>query len=201
MPSISLVPARTTAVLAALTALFVAAPAANAKKPVENGCGYTGTAVFAPWNDDRNYTLVPDGGFENGGSDWTLDGGAAAAEGNETFQVGGPDDHRSLALPADSSATSPSICVSKHDDVFRLFARTDGGRKARLQVDVIYSGSVHAFELRGDDAWAPTRDLAVKWSKAKDGDDADTGSISLRFTPLAGNWQIDDVYLDPRLRY
>ena len=199
-------PTRSAAALAALTAMFVAAarsPAQTTRRRCRRGrrcCGYTGTTVFAPWNDPRSYTLTPDGGFENAAAGWTLDGGAAVTEGNETFQVGGAADHQSLALPAGSSATSPAICVTKHDDVFRLFARSTGN-KARLRVDVLYANGKRGKRtvLRGRDAWAPTRTLAVAIGRATQRGSA-TSIISLRFTPLAGNWQIDDVYLDPRLR-
>jgi hypothetical protein len=198
----SFVPIRTTAALAALAALVVAAAPAEAKPRVPDilvDCGYTSLGVFAPWHDKRGYTLTPDGGFENAAAGWTL-GGSAVTEGNETFQVGGVLDHQSLALPAGSKATSPPICVAKHDGVFRLFTRSTGN-KARLRVDVLYANGKRGKRtvLRGHDAWAPTRTLAVAIGRAKQKGSA-TSIISLRFTPLAGNWQIDDVYLDPRLR-
>jgi hypothetical protein len=210
---------------AALTALLVAAPAASAKHqpkgdspagtstapaaPAPDACGYTGASVFAPWHDNRLYTLVPDGGFEAGATGWTLAGSAAAGEGNETFQVGDAADHQSLGLPAGSSATSPAICVAKHADVFRFFASTSGGDKhSRLAVDVLYtnargkSRSLRVAKLRGDAAWAPTRKLGVVLGRAKGPGEPTTASVQLRFTPLgAGDWQIDDVYLDPRLRH
>jgi hypothetical protein len=202
------------AALAALAAMLLAAPAANAEKPVkdetkpptaENACGYVGTSVFAPWNDRRGYTLIGDGGFENGAAGWTLEGGAAVTEGNETFQVGGPADHQSLALPAGSSATSPAVCVAKHSSVLRLFARTDGSRKSRLKVEVVYANGRRskATKLRAGDSWAPTRKLAVALGRAKGKGKLTSASVSLRFTPLGAPaaWQIDDVYVDPRLRH
>jgi hypothetical protein len=203
----SFVPPRTATALAAVTAVLAAAPVAGASDPdatpAMHGCGYTGTSVFAPWNDDRLYTLTPDGGFENGADGWALEDGAAVVDGNETFQVGEAADHRSLALPASSSATSPSFCVTKRDHVFRLFARTDGGRSARLKVEVLYTDaqngrdSVRVGTVLGGDAWDPTRPLPVVLPPRAHG----KTDISLRFTPRGdGNWQIDDVYLDPRLR-
>jgi hypothetical protein len=208
---------------AAFTALLVAAPAASAKHqpkgdpsgtstapaaPAPDACGYTGSSVFAPWNDKRLYTLLPDGGFEAGAAGWTLDGNAAAGEGNETFQVGDTADHQSLGLPAGSSATSPAICVAKRADVFRFFARTSGDKHSRLAVDVLYtnsrgnSHSLRVAKLRGGDAWAPTRKLGVVLGRAKGHGKTTTASVQLRFTPLgAGDWQMDDVYLDPRLRH
>jgi hypothetical protein len=205
-------PTRTAAALAALTAAFVAAPAANAETPANatsaaDACGYAGTDVFAPWNDLSSYTLTQDGGFENGADGWTLDGGAAVADGNETFQVAGTADHQSLALPAGSSATSPAMCVARRDDVFRLFTRTDGGRDARLRVDVLYTDaagdqeSISGGELRGGDAWAPTHRLKIALARARSMGGPTTASVTVRFMPVGdGNWQIDDLYIDPRLR-
>jgi hypothetical protein len=168
-------------------------------------CGYTGTNVFAAWKDRRAYTLVPDGGFENGADGWTLAGGAAVAEGNETAQVGGAADHQSLALPAGSSATSPAICVERRAGTLRLFARTDGSRKARLKIEVVYANGhkSKAAKLRAGDSWAPTRKLAVALGRAKGKGRIGTAGVTLRFTPVGepAAWQVDDVYVDPRLRH
>lgn len=209
-------PTRTAAALAALTALFVAAPVAladdsaagsgAASAQVGDGCGYTGTNVFAPWGDPRDYTLTPDGGFENGADGWTLEDGAAVAEGNETFQVGGAADHQSLTLPAGSSATSPSFCVSKRDDIFRLFVRTDSGHHARLKVEAVYTDvlrgrdSVRIDRLRAEESWDATDKLEIALPQARGR--LFTANVSLRFTPLDDDsFQIDDVYIDPRLRH
>src|SRR3712207_9342022 len=55
---------------------------------------------FKRWGDYANYKLLGDGGFEAGATGWTLSGGAYAASGNESFNVGGARDRRSLVLPA-----------------------------------------------------------------------------------------------------
>jgi hypothetical protein len=202
-----------TAALAALTAMLVAAPVAGAADlpsngvagaPATIGCGYSGSSVFAPWGDERTYSLAPDGGFENGAGSWTLGDGAAVTEGNEAFQVGGAADHQSLALPAGSSAASAAFCVSKRENVFRLFVRTDGDRKARLKIEVVYTDiqngqrSVRFDRLHGDESWSPTGALSIALPGARGRRMTD---VSLRFTALGeGDWQIDDVYIDPRLR-
>jgi hypothetical protein len=205
--------------VAALTAASVAAvPAADANTPAhQNPCGYSPTKVFAPWNDNRGYVLTPDGGFENGATDWTLENGAAVGEGNETFQVGGGADHQSLSLPAGSSATSPAVCVTKHTGVFRLFAlatvpaqttTTHGNPHPQLKVEVLYTGkhgnhrSLTVGRLRAGDTWAPTRKLAIVLGQAKGKGKLQKANVQLRFTPTGtpADWQIDDVYLDPRLR-
>jgi hypothetical protein len=204
-------PTRSAAALAAVTAMFVAAPVALADDSdgtaaqVSIGCGYSGTNVFAPWGDSRDYSLVPDGGFENGAAGWTLDDGASVVDGNETFQVGGSADHQSLDLPAGSSATSPSFCVSRREDIVRLFARTDSGRKARLKVEVIYpdarngDDSERVDRLRATESWDASGRLKIVLPETVGRHS--TTNVALRFTPLDDDgFQIDDVYLDPRLR-
>lgn len=196
------------ALLAAASA--VTAPSAGAVAPAGNAnpCGYTPTQIFAPWNDNRGYVLTPDGGFENGATDWTLDNGAVVGEGNELSQVGGAADHQSLTLPAGSSATSPAVCVTKHTGIFRLFARTSGDKKSQLKVEVLYTGkhgnprSLRVGQLRAGDTWAPTRKLPIVLGQAKGKGKLQKANVQLRFTPIGtpADWQIDDVYLDPRLR-
>jgi hypothetical protein len=210
---------RSTLAVAALAAASAAAvPAANASTTVDqNPCGYAPAKVFAPWNDNRNYVLTPDGGFENAAAGWTLENGAAVGEGNETFQLGGAADHQSLTLPAGSSATSPSVCVTRHTGIFRLFARvtvpaatteTHGNPKSLLKVEVLYTGkhgnprSLRVGKLSAGDTWAPTRKLPIVLGQAKGKGKLQKANVQLRFTPIGApaDWQIDDVYLDPRLR-
>jgi hypothetical protein len=184
---------------AALAAILVLAPVADAKSPAKDRCDYTGTPVFAPWNDGRDYTLVPGGDFEDGAPGWSLDGGAGLVEGNEAFGVGGPDDARSLGLPAGSSATSAPVCVSKGARTMRMFARTDGGHAARLRVEVIHPNGAtdEVAELRAEDGWAPTHKLRLSL------DQSGASDVTLRFTPVGepAAWQVDDVFVDPRLRH
>jgi hypothetical protein len=205
-------PTRTAAAFAALTALFVAAPVASASANDDSSaaamtaCGYTGDNVFAPWGDRHDYALTPDGGFENGGDGWTLEDGAAVSEGNERFQVNGAADHQSLTIPAGGSATSPAFCVSKLEDVARLFTRTNGGRDARLKVEVVYTDfrnghdSMRIDRLSGDRSWSPTDRLPIALPDAIGR--FTTTNVQLRFTAKSGgDWQIDDIFIDPRLRY
>src|SRR3712207_4889273 len=166
---------RTFAGIAVAAAVAALAPAAGAKKhdpqptaadpAAVDACGYpAGTTVFEQFRDNKLYVPAPDGGFEADAAGWTLDG-AAVVDGNETFQLGGADDAKSLSLPAGSSATSPDLCVAKGDPAFRFVARTDGGKRDRLRVEVLYrSGSGKpsrvAGKLRAGEEWKPTKKLA-----------------------------------------
>ena len=208
--------------LAALAAIgAVAAPAAGAATS-NSDCGNpAGSKVFSQFNDPHNYFLAPDGGFENGGDGWALNDGATVVDGNESFGLNSADDAKSLTLPAGSSATSPSVCVTRHHPLFRLVAtrtvapaakRGDGGRAThapapRLKVEVIYlNGKGHkktrtAAKLRAGDEWAPTKKIAIATGRATGRGKHKTGDVKFRFTPIgAADWQIDDVFVDPHAR-
>lgn len=206
---------RMLAMPAALAACAMTAPIAGAKggghgnadKPVDPGCDNpAGAKVFEQFGDRSNYFLAPDGGFENGAADWALDG-ASVVDGNESFDLGGDADAKSLALPAGGSATSPQFCIEKGHPIFRFVARrTSGGKKARLRVTVVSVNGKgkkvtrRAGKLRGGEAWKPTKRLAFAIGRAF-GKRRKSGDVKLKFAPIgAAGWQIDDVYVDPRLR-
>lgn len=190
-------------VTAALAALAISAPLAGAS--VLDGCPAAGASQpFAPWGDNAFYVLAPDGGLEHGAGAWSLDGGAAVVHGNESFQVGGPGDSRSLSLPDGSRATTAPACIGLDSPTMRFFARNDGDPDASLRVSVIVDtlvgpetvsiGSVDGSQS----SWHPTPAFLLLANLTaipvvNDG----TASIRLRFTPDGGDWQIDDVYVDP----
>ena len=190
-------------VTAALAALAIAAPTAGAS--LLDGCpAADASQPFAPWGDDAFYVLAPDGGFEHGGGAWSLDGGAAVAEGNESFQVGGAGDRHSLSLPDGSRATSAPACIGLDSPTMRFFARNDGDPDASLRVSVIVDtllgpqtvpiGSVDGSQS----SWHPTPAFLLIANLTAPPIVTDgTASIRLRFTPDGGDWHIDDVYVDP----
>jgi hypothetical protein len=200
---------------AASVASLAAATGAEGRRPsrpsqptyqIPDACGRldSGTTVFARFGDRRHYVPAPDGGFEAGAEGWTLDG-ASVVDGNETFALGGDADAKSLSLPAGSSATSPAICLGKGYPSFRFVARKDGGKRARLKVEVLYlsgrGGSRVAGKLRAGQAWRPTKKLAFALGRTRAAGQQ-TGQVAFRFTPVgAADWQVDDVYVDPRMRH
>lgn len=189
-------------VAGALLALAVFAAGAQA-------CDYTGAeTVFAPWGDQHSYVLAPDGGFEAGGSGWSLSGGAKAVKGNESFYVHGARDSRSLSLPTGSSATSPSICVAIDTPILRMFVRNTGGSSSRLRIEALYSleGLLHTDvvkDVAADSQWAPTQELSVVLGLSTVVGTVVPSSIQVRITPLdgLGKWQVDDFYVDPFARH
>jgi len=202
---------RSTAPLGALLALSLVAATADASAPrtATDPCGYGApTQVFLNWNDHKSYVLTPNGGFESTDPAWTLANGAAVIEGNDTLLLGPATDHQSLSLPAGSSATSPVTCIASGQPVFRFAARASGGDKhSRLKVEILYTGkggnkrSAVVGKLRAGEEWAPTKKLATRLGRVKTHGRLKWANVTFRFTPVGvGDWQVDDLYLDPRGR-
>ncbi|HEU4707389.1 MAG TPA: hypothetical protein VFS64_09385 [Solirubrobacterales bacterium] len=188
---------RTIVTVAASALLATAFFAASAQ-----ACAYEkGEEVFSPWHDPRSYVLGPDGGFEAGGTGWSLEEGASVGAGNESAFLNGAGDTQSLSLPEGSSATSPVICFSRETPFFRAMATNGGEPGSRLRVDFVYPelDVTHTRTVGGSrDEWAPTQPLAASFGLATV---AGTESVQLRLTAVSGDWQVDDVYVDPFARY
>jgi hypothetical protein len=186
----------------ALTVFACSAAAAQA-------CNYTGAEeVFKPWGDQHSYVLAPDGGFEAGGTGWTLAGGATTVAGNESFDLNDAGDSRSLSLPAGSSAVSPPICMSLDTPIFRLFARNTGDPSSGLRVEATYSllGLLRTKAIStvyAGPSWAPSQQLSTVLSLSTIVGTLIPSSIQIRITPLGsgGKWQVDDLYIDPFARH
>jgi hypothetical protein len=147
---------------------------------------------FERWHDGRDYMLGAD--FEDDLSDWTLDGGARAAEGNERFDVGDAQDGGSLLLRRGAAATSPPICLPGQASG-RMFTR--GSKGARLRIDVLAvdgDATRRVATLRANGrAWRLSRRLAL----TARGDAGAVTQVLLRFPAVKGTWRVDDLYVDP----
>lgn len=168
-------------------------------------CSYSGSkTVFSPWGDQRSYVLAPDGGFEAGGSGWQLNHGAAVVDGNESYYLNGAADSKSLSLPSGSSAVSPPVCMAIETPSFRLLARNTGDPSSELRVEAVYKllGLIHtktAGTITAGSTWAPTPSVSTVLTLSTILGTLIPSAIEIRFTPLdsRGQWQIDDVYVDP----
>jgi hypothetical protein len=171
-------------------------------------CSYTGAEqVFKPWGDNHHYVLAPDGGFEAGGVGWSLAGGAATVEGNESFYLNDAADKRSLKLPAGSSAVSPPICMSLDTPIFRLLARNTGDPAAGLRVEATYKllGLVRTktvSTVTAGSAWAPSQQMSTVLTLSTIVGTLVPSAIQIKITPVGsgGQWQVDDLYIDPFAR-
>lgn len=192
-----------------LAATGVGAASANAGVLVESGPPCTNQPLskpFLPWLDVMSYTPLRGGDFEGSTAGWTLGGGAATAAGNEPFQVAGPGDARSLALPAGSSAVSPAICVGIQHPTLRFFARrTSGGllNLSTLRVDVLFEdtlgllGSLPIGVVLSTGSWQPTLPMLMVANLLPLLPGQHT-AVAFRFTPMgSASWAIDDVFVDP----
>jgi hypothetical protein len=189
-------------VASALLSLAVFAGTAQA-------CSYTGAEqVFSRWGDLHSYVLGPDGGFEGGGSGWSLTGGAKAVRGNETYYLNDAGDSRSLSLPGGSGAVSPPICMSIDTPVLRMVARNGGDPSSRLRVEAVYSllGVLRTNvvnDVAAGPSWKPTQELSVVLGLSTIVGTVIPSSIEVRIRPLddLGQWRIDDFYVDPFARH
>jgi hypothetical protein len=171
-------------------------------------CDYRGAEqVFRPWGDNHFYTLAPDGGFEAGGAGWSLSGGATTVAENESFYLNDAADQRALSLPAGSSAVSPAICMSLDTPTFRLFARNTGDPSAGLRVEATYKllGLVRTktvSTVKAGPEWAPSQQLSTVLTLSTVVGTLIPSAIQIKITPVGsgGEWQVDDLYIDPFAR-
>jgi hypothetical protein len=160
--------------------------------------------VFAPWGDTANYFRVSNGGFENGTTDWSLTGSASIVGTQEPWKVGGASDSHSLNLSGNGAAESRTFCVSRGQDVIRLFVANPHVSGAILHVDTTvvnpdngYIGT-SAFDVNGDPnapAWAPT--IALKIPALFNGSGMENLTLRFSLRGSSASWKIDDVFVDP----
>jgi hypothetical protein len=201
------------ALLTSIVALAAAAPGANAGVLVESApdCDQVLEQPFTRWGDDANYTLAPNGGFENGADSWKLSGGAETVSGNEPWYVRSADDSHSLHLPRRSSAKSGTVCVGLEHPTMRFFARSrtsglTGALLSSLRVDVLTETSlglvvsVPIALITPRSSWRPSHRVLILANLLPLLPGEHT-PVAFRFTAQGpGEWWIDDVYVDPRGR-
>jgi hypothetical protein len=191
---------------AALAALAVLAPAGSAHAGLlsesADACpAYDSSKVFARWLDPFYYSLAPGGALESA-SGWTLSGGARIVSGNETWFVHDVRDKSSLLLPRGATATSAPMCVGIQQPTIRFFARRPNFALLPLMtVEGVFkskSGSTVSLPFVGvplaGSKWALQLPFVATPSVLELGDHT---WMQFRFRAVTGDWQIDDVYVDP----
>jgi hypothetical protein len=156
---------------------------------------------FKAWGDGASYELAPGGAAESNAG-WTLTGGASVSSGNEPWKVHGSTDARSMHLPAGSSATTAPICVGLDSPTVRFFAKKNSGLLSTLAVSAVLRPSLGGqlvvpvgVVLGG--SWQPSLPFLFLGNLLPLLPGQYT-PVSFRFTPvLGGDWQVDDVYVDP----
>jgi hypothetical protein len=188
---------RTILTLGTTVALCAAAAAPVAAQAHSGPCtAGQASQPFANWNDDSSYVLIPGGDFE-GSPAWNLSGDAALVAGSEPFAATGTLGSYSLSLPAGGSAQSPATCVDASYPTLRFFVAGSGA----ALVQVVYRGIAFPVGVvSGGGEWAPSP--VYQTGSALFGIlSGGSAQVSLRFTALTGDPQIDDVFIDPWYRH
>jgi hypothetical protein len=193
----------TASILLALTA-----STATAEK-LHNGsssCSQSTTQPFLPWLDPGSYFLAPGGDFESGLAGWTTTGGAKVVSGNESYYVTSSRDSHSLYLPAGSSVTTPSMCISLDSPDLRVFVKNNGSLLTVMNVTVNYqdaSGkrrSLLLVPMVGLSTWTPSLPELILANITSILSSNGQTQVSFTFAPVGigiTQWQIDDLYVDP----
>ena len=162
--------------------------------------GQTFEKPFKRWLDPANYVLAPDGAVEGSLTGWTLRGGAAKVAGNETAYIHGTKDRSSLSLPRGSAATTRAMCVGVLYPTMRFMASAPLGSVMAVSavLDSPLGGTltVPVGVVAGLGSWQPTLPILVGANllATLGGGHA---AVAFTFTPVTGNWRVDDVYVDP----
>jgi hypothetical protein len=160
---------------------------------------------FAPWLDAGHYFLMPGGDLESTAG-WTLGGGAMLVSGNEPFHVHAAGDSRSLELPTGAWARTPSTCADSDEPTMRFFVRNTGSVLSTLTVEARVRTTLLGLTTQttlplaavlGTQTWQPS--LPVIFDLSLNQLLGGTTTVDFRFSSvgLGGDWQIDDVYVDP----
>jgi hypothetical protein len=193
----------------AVPALAAAALALTGASPAQAALIRTGACdtsslsqPFRSWGDANSYKLAPGGDFEGSLSGWTTRGDARLGAGGGPLDDG---DGHAVTLRPGAWIQTPKTCVNTSYPTFRFFA---GGTGAALSTVLVQA--VYALPLLGDVAvpvgvvtlnpgWAPTAPMLTA-STVPGLLSNGTAQVALRFTAILGTSQIDDVYVDPRMR-
>ena len=189
-----------------LVALTLLGGGASADAAAGGKCGARALSQpFLPWLDPFDYFLLPNGGLE-GGASWALGGGARVVSGNEPFYASGKSDGRSLLIPSGGWARSPSTCADFDEPTVRFFVRNTGAVLSTLAVAARVRTTVLGLSLETTlplgvvpgtaQTWQPS--LPIVFALSTDQLLGAT-TVDFRFEPLGpgGQWQVDDVFVDP----
>jgi hypothetical protein len=157
---------------------------------------------FSGLKDTRHYVLAPGGDFSDpSGAGWQFFGGARIVDDTKPDGTTGG----SLYMPSGSAAVSPVMCVDMTYPTARLWARTLSGDG---DVDFAVSYAATKSELKpqsvghvkGDRrGWRLSGDVHIKPELAGKDDGWRRVAFVLTARGKTGLFQIDDIYVDPRM--
>ncbi len=163
-------------------------------------CSPPTATVFAGYRDANLYAAVPGADFETQAAGWDLTRAEAVAD--QADGLGLAADAFALQIEPGGSAVSPPFCVTRDFQGVRLFSRTPGTSKgAGLQVELVVKGKgTSASVVKPSTDWtlSPSLSLANRTAGMAPGAEMD---VQLRVRNLGKtSAQVDDVYVDPRLK-
>lgn len=196
------------AVTSAAALFLAAAPSASAGLLVRSATDCTNPPLeqpFAHWHDNSNYVLAPGASFENGSAGWSLSR-ATLDTGNESYNVGGAGSH-SLKISPGGSALTPTMCVGLDRPTLRFFARSSGGLlgistmavSVRFETSLGLVAELPVGVVLPSGKWQPSLPMPILASLLPLLPGQMT-PVQFRFTPVAGTYWIDDIYVDPKNR-
>lgn len=168
----------------------------------ETSCDNPGSKLaFASFGDTSSYFLAPGGSFE-GALTWGRSGSAAIVAGNEPFMLNAATDRQSVRLSAGASVTSPRMCITRDMPHLRFVAKANGGSPLEVSVRV-YGGDGKLADAETSTvpalthlSWAPSGNVSLL-PDALNGATAGSAEVTFR---TQGDWQVDDVFVDPYAR-
>lgn len=161
--------------------------------------------AFLQFGDKRQYTLVPNGNFEDGLTGWDVSGDVELVDQPNPFRL--DPGVSALLMKPGSSVTSPAICASRGYPVARLFHQMveHGKGGYGLKVEVLWPprerggqrSAKPAGRLKGTEVFGPSKKFAIGQGRARRG----TAQIRFRLTVVGdASYVVDDLLLDPRCR-
>src|SRR5215207_3670985 len=193
---------------AATMALLAPAGTANAGLLSQSAgpCpGYPLSQPFAKWLDPMKYTLAPGGSFESSAG-LTFTGGAKIVSGNEPNYLNGKTDRSSVLIPRGGTVTTGPICVGLDKPTVRFFARRPKfALLPLLTVEGVFTtraGGTAALPLVGvplaGNSWSLQLPFITTGALLELGD---TTMMRFRIRAVSGDWQVDDLFVDPWRRF
>jgi hypothetical protein len=157
---------------------------------------------FAGLKDARDYVLAPGGAFTDpDGAGWQFSGGARIVQ--DDTPDGGTGG--SLYMPSGSTAVSPVMCVDTTYPTARVWARTLDG-DGDVSISVSYAGTKTALQpqdvghVHGDHArWKLSGDVHIKPELGGKAPGWRRVAFVLTARGHTGEFQVDDLYVDPRM--
>ena len=160
---------------------------------------------FAKWLDPMNYTLAPGGAFESSAG-LTFTGGAKIVSGNEPNYLHSTSDKNSVLIPRGGTVTTGPICVGLDKPTVRFFAkRPNFALLPLLTVEGVFTtkaGTTASLPMVGvplaGNSWSLQLPFITTGAMLELGD---TTMMRFRIRAVTGDWQVDDLYVDPWRRF